>query len=54
MQYTLLKHRRTGVILETDGSIRKIQKGHLFITKKLKRAPIIWPPSMFIASLQLF
>ena len=29
------------VILETEGSIQKIQKGHFFITKKLRRAPII-------------
>ena len=30
------------------------KKEHFFTTKKLKRAPLIWPPPMFIASLQLF
>ena len=35
---------------ETEGSVRKIQKGHFFTTKTLKRAPLIWPPPMFIAS----
>ena len=30
-----------GIILETEGSIRKIQKGHFFTIKKLKRAPLI-------------
>ena len=34
----------SGVILETEGSIRKIQKGQFFTTKKFKRAPLIWPP----------
>ena len=43
-----------GVILETKGSVRKIQKGHLFTTKKLKRAHLIWCPPMFTASVQLF
>ena len=32
---------KAGVILETEGSIRKIQKGHFFTTKTLKRAPLI-------------
>ena len=43
------------VILETERGIRKIPKGHFFTTKQLKRAPLIRPPPMFIASLvQLF
>ena len=32
---------RAGVILETDGSVRKIQERHFFTTKMLKRAPLI-------------
>ena len=48
------KHAMTGITLETEGSVQKIQKGGFFTTKKLKRAPLIWPPPMFIASLQLF
>ena len=31
----------TRIILETEGSIQKIQKGHFVTTKKLKRAPLI-------------
>ena len=30
-----------GIVLETEGSVRKIQNGHFFTTKKLKRAPLI-------------
>ena len=41
-------------LLIIPSSMWKIQKGHFFTTKKLKRAPLIWPPSVFIASLQLF
>ena len=42
-----------GVILETEGSTQKTQ-GHFFTTKKLKRTPLICPPPIFMASLQLF
>ena len=30
-----------GLILETEGSTRKLQKVYFFTTKKLKRAPLI-------------
>ena len=30
----------SGIILETEGSIQKVQKGPFFTTKKLKRAPL--------------
>ena len=46
--------KKSGVILETEGSIWKIQKVVLSQYKKLKRAPLIGPPSVLIASLQLF
>ena len=35
---------KSGFILEAEGSIQKIQKRAIFTTKKLKRAPLIWPP----------
>ena len=36
-----------GVIVEIEGSIRKMQKRALFhYKKKLKRTPLIWPPPM--------
>ena len=43
-----------GIILETEGSTQKIQNRALFHYKKFKRAPLNWPPHMFIACLQLF
>ena len=42
-----------GVILETEGNLQKIQKGHLFTIKKCKRVSLIWAPPMFVAALQL-
>ena len=43
----------SGVILET-GQCPKDTKKALFHYRKLKRAPLIWPPPIFMASLQLF
>ena len=41
----------SGVILETEGSIWKIQNRALL---KLKTAPLIWHPPIFVAYLQFF
>ena len=48
------KYYNSAVILGTADSIRKIQKGHIFTTKKLKKAPLTWTPSKIIAFSQLF
>ena len=45
---------RPGVILETGQHPEDTKKEHFRTTKKLKRAPLIWPLLIFIASLQLF
>ena len=46
--------KKAGVILETEGSVQKMQKRALFSYSRVKRAPLVWPLPMFIASLQLF
>ena len=43
-----------GVILETEGSVRKVQKKALFHYKKVKKGTPNWTSPIFIASLQLF
>ena len=43
-----------GVILETEGSVWKIQKRALFQYNTVKKGTLIWPPHMFMACLQLF